>query len=1000
MLGLIRKTATIVMPACLTGLLGWFAYAQTGDKQPPGKRSPAEAAKSFTVAEGLRFDQVLSEPLVRQPIALSFDERGRLWVAQYLQYPEPAGLKVVSRDIFWRVVYDMVPAAPPNHVRGADRITIHEDTDGDGVFDKHGVFVDGLNIATSLAHGRGGVWVLNPPYLLFYPTQDGDQPSGPPVVHLQGFGLEDTHSCASSLRWGPDGWLYGAHGSTVSAKITIPGDNSPPVTMIGQHIWRYLPEKKRFEVFAEGGGNAFGVEIDRLGRVFSGHNGGDTRGFHYVQGGYYRKGFEKHGALANPYTFGFFEAMAHNKAQRFSHTFVINEAAGLPENYRGKLFAVEPLQGRVMVSEVEDDRSSLKTRDLPPAVRSSDTWFRPVDIKPAPDGSLFVADFYEAKIAHLDHNAGRIDRETGRIYRLSASEARPRAVVDLGKKTAAELVGLLRSDNRWLRQTALRLLGDRRDRAAIAPLLAMLKESRDEAALDALWALNLTGGFDAASAESLLSHPQPLVRAWAVRLLADDFRLGALAPKVAEMAERDESVIVRSQWAASARRLPASEGLPIVAALLRQDRDAADIHVPLLLWWAIEAKCTSDRNAVVELFRDSSLWRGRLVEDAILPRLMKRFAMAGSQKDLLACVELFRLAPEKRHGQILLKGFEEAFKGRSIAGLPDELIAEIAKLGGGSLAFAVRQGRDDAIAKALQMIADRKAKAPDRIELIDVLGEAKQPMAVAALLGLLADDEPDGIRRAALGALQAYADERIGAEVVKRYLAWKGELRESAETLLASRRSWSNQWLAAVESGAIEPKSMPREAVRKLLVHRDKSIDEIVRKHWGDVARGATTAEMKADVERLAAAVGGGAGDPYPGKLLFTARCANCHVLHSHGAAVGPDLTPFKRDDVPHLLLHIVNPSAEIREGYENHLVLTESGRALNGVLAEKDARVVVLKTADGQKVVVPRDDIAEMTVSGQSLMPENLLQGLADQDVRDLFAYLRSSQPLNERKK
>ena len=123
-------------------------------------------------------------------------------------------------------------------------------------------------------------------------------------------------------------------------------------------------------------------------------------------------------------------------------------------------------------------------------------------------------------------------------------------------------------------------------------------------------------------------------------------------------------------------------------------------------------------------------------------------------------------------------------------------------------------------------------------------------------------------------------------------------------------------------------------------------------------------------------------------------------MLHSHGAAIGPDLTPFKRDDVPQLLLHIVNPSAEIREGYENHVVLTESGRTLNGVLAEKDARVVVLKTADGQKVAVPRTDVAEMTISGQSLMPENLLQGLADQDVRDLFAYLRSSQPLNERKK
>src|SRR6185436_18475818 len=136
--------------------------------------SPAEAAKTFKVADGLIWEQVLAEPIVAQPLHLSFDTRGRMWVVQYLQYPNPAGLKMISRDNFWRAVYDKVPAPPPNHVRGADKITIHEDTDGDGVFDKHKTFVDGLNIATSCVKGRGGVWVLNPPYLLFYPDANDD----------------------------------------------------------------------------------------------------------------------------------------------------------------------------------------------------------------------------------------------------------------------------------------------------------------------------------------------------------------------------------------------------------------------------------------------------------------------------------------------------------------------------------------------------------------------------------------------------------------------------------------------------------------------------------------------------------------------------------------------------------------------------------------------------------------------------------------------------------
>src|SRR6185295_14802198 len=142
------------------------------------------------------------------------DERGRLWVVQYLQYPQPAGLTMLSHDGVWRAHYDKVPAPPPNHVRGLDKVTIHEDADGDGAFEKETVFVDGLNIATSAARGRGGVWILNPPYLLFYRDADGDDvPDGPPEVRLAGFGLEDTYSTAIGLVWGPDGWLYGGQGS-------------------------------------------------------------------------------------------------------------------------------------------------------------------------------------------------------------------------------------------------------------------------------------------------------------------------------------------------------------------------------------------------------------------------------------------------------------------------------------------------------------------------------------------------------------------------------------------------------------------------------------------------------------------------------------------------------------------------------------------------------------------------------------------------------------------
>jgi putative membrane-bound dehydrogenase-like protein len=965
----------------------------------PKGLKPADAAKSFTVPADLRIDQVLAEPIVRQPLSVNFDEKGRLWVVQYLQYPNPAGLKRLSRDIFWRVVYDKVPPPPPHHFRGNDMITIHEDSRGNGTFDKHTTFVDGLNIATAALRGRGGVWVLNPPYLLFYPTKDNaDRPTGDPVVHLEGFGLEDTHSVANSLHWGPDGWLYGAHGSTVSAHIKRPGDKAPIAHMIGQHIWRYHPEKKRFEVFGEGGGNAFGVEIDKLGRVFSGHNGGNTRGFHYVQGAYYRKGFEKHGQLSNPYAFGFFENMKHHDAVRFSHTFVIYEGDGMPAKYQGKLFAVAPLQGQVMLSDVMPDGSSVRTKDLGPVVTSKDPWFRPVDIRHGPDGGVYVADFSDAHIAHLRHFEGQIDKDSGRIYRLIGKDTKPPARFDLNKKSTPELIDLLRHENRWHRETALRLLGDRRDAAAVPILSKLVLESKGQLALDALWALNLSGGLSEDIAEKTLAHAEPAVRAWTVRLLGDDFRAGPrLAPKLADLARDEKDVTVRCQLACTARRLSADEGLPVVRQLLDHEEDAGDIHQPLLLWWAIEAKCEKERASLLEMFRDSTVWRGKLTEDTILPRLMRRFAAAGSQKDLHTCVELFRLAPEKKHGLALLKGFEEAFKGRSSAGLPAELLEEIAKLGGGSVAFAVRLGKAEAVSKALALLRDARAPLAQREELAAILGEIKQPASVEVLLGIVTGKEPDSLRKTALTALQAYNEDRIGATVVKLYPALTGDVRDVAETLLVSRKTWSKQLLAAVDAGSVPAKAVPTTTLKKMLLHRDAEVAGLVKKHWGDI-KGATTLAMQQEVERLLGVVRASTGNPYPGKKLFGARCASCHTLHSQGGTVGPDLTPYKRDEVPNLLLHIVNPSAEIREGYENQVIVTESGRILTGVVQEKDARVLVLRTADGQKVILPREDIAEITAAGISLMPEGLLQGLSDQEVRDLMAYLRSGQPLNDR--
>jgi putative heme-binding domain-containing protein len=973
-----------------------MALANATGSSPP--LSPAAAAKTFTIPDDLALDQVLAEPEIRQPLFVNFDERGRMWVMQYLQYPYPAGLKMVSRDKFWRSVYDKIPSAPPNHFRGADKITIHEDTDGDGVFDKHKTFLDGLSIASSFERGRGGVWVLNPPYLLFYPDRNNDDiPDGDPEVHLSGFGMEDTHSVANSLRWGPDGWLYACQGSTVSGNILRPGLDKKPTHSMGQLIWRYHPETRRYEIFAEGGGNSFGCEIDEKGRIYSGHNGGNTRGFHYVQGGYFRKGFTKHGPLTNPFSFGYFESMQHAAVPRFTHNFVIYDGGSLPKTYHGKLFGVEPMQGRVVQSEISPDRSSFKTVDLNRPINTEDVRFRPVDIKVGPDGAIYVCDLYEPQISHREHFAGQIDKSNGRIYRLRGKNAKPIAPFDLSKKSSKELVATLGHSNKWFRQTAQRLLADRKDKSIIPLLKQTLAEKTGQVALEALWALKVTGGFDQSLALQTITHDDPFVRLWTVRMLCDEKRVStAVAAKLADQARSETDLQARSQMAASAKRLPAKQALSIIANLLSHEADAGDVHIPLLLWWAIESKCKTDSEAVVDLFTEPALWNAKIVGDHILERLMRRFAQSGSRHDLLMCAQLLGASPNKASTAKLMRGFELAFKGRSLARLPIELSQALAKAGGGSLTLRVRQGDKQAVAEGLAVVKNAKADALRRIEFVQTFGEVDEPQAVPVLVSLLVGANSDDLKNAALTSLQSHSEESIGSEVIKQYATFSEDVRPVAQTLLASRKAWSRQLLEAIDAEKVNKSTLPLEVVRKLTIHRDDRIAALVKKYWKNVA-GATNAEMQARIQHFAGIItSSDSGSPSQGKLLYVKSCGKCHLLFGEGGRIGPDLTTFKRKDSVNILINVVNPSAEVREGFETYLIVTDEGRVINGFLFDQDNRVVVLRGADGQNITVQRDNIDEMIKQRKSLMPEGLLKDLSEEDVRNLFAYLRSSQPLN----
>jgi putative heme-binding domain-containing protein len=964
--------------------------------------SPAESLRHFKVPEGLAIDLIAAEPTVRQPLYMTFDERGRMWVVHYIQYPFPAGLKVLSYDRYIRAKFDKVPPPPPDHFRGADRITIHEDVSGDGSFRAVKTFVEGLNITTAALPGRGGVWVLNPPYLLFYPDPGRSDALARPEVHLSGFGLEDTHAVASSLTWGPDGWLYGAQGSTCTAKVKVEITRESRTTdFLGQAIWRYHPETHRFEIFAEGGGNTFGVSFDDQGRVYSGTNWGTYRGLHYVQGGYYVKGWGKHGPLTNPYALGFFGHMPHTgNADRLVHNFLIYGGDLMP-GLRGKIVGVNPLQRRVQVTRLVPDHSTFRTIEDPYLVTTDDGRFRPVDVKSGPDGALYICDLYEPRINHVDPR-DNWDRATGRIYRVRPKDYKPEAPRDLGKLSSAELVELLGHSNRWQRETALRLIGDRKDRS-IAPLLrANLAKETGQLALESLWALHQCGEFTDEAAGKALEHANPHVRRWAIRLLGDRNAVSPiLARTLAERAGREPDAEVRSQLASSAKRLPAPEALPILRALWNHDADSADPHIPLLLWWALEPKAETDRSAVLALFEERQLWDRPLIKKDILARLVQRYALAGGKDNLLACARLLERAPNSGCAEELLSGLEKAYTGRAAGDLPAELRGAIAaawKNGAtaGSLSLGLRLGQASSLDRGLRLIADEKADRAGRLECIRILGEVDQPSCVPVLLAVLRRSPAGPVRQEVLGALQRYNDPTIVKTVLELYPSALPEadgVRSAALNLLASRPAWSLEFLRAVDGGKVSPSLVPLEVVRKMQLYREEEIVRLLGKHWGKV-RASTPVEKQKEMARVIKLLKAGKGETAAGKQVFTNTCAKCHKLFGEGGEVGPELTGYERDSAVYWLENIVDPSAAIREEYTTFIVQTTDGRTLTGIVAAQDKATVTLRDPEARTTRIAREKIEDMRASPVSLMPEGQLAALGEQQVRDLFAYLMSKAP------
>jgi putative heme-binding domain-containing protein len=469
--------------------------------------------------------------------------------------------------------------------------------------------------------------------------------------------------------------------------------------------------------------------------------------------------------------------------------------------------------------------------------------------------------------------------------------------------------------------------------------------------------------------------------------------------RLVHLAQTESSCVVRCQLACTCKRLPGKQALPIVGELLQRTEDVNDPFIPLLLWWAIEDKAVSDRAQVLHLLDSQAAWQNPLMRKHMIERLSRRYMAAGTEADLLGCARLLAMAPGIAEANLIIGGIERALAGRFLKSIPTELANRLNMLGAREqtnlalVRIGLRVSDVRAHERARQLVVDRKLASNERVRLVEVLGQLANADDEQVLLKLLDAREPVNIRLAALSALQPYPDVHVAEKVLALYPKMPSELRSRAQSLLCGRLASARLFLQAVDAGRIDPKEVPFDQVRQILLHNDPSFRALVEKHWGKVGK-APPGEKIARINSIRHMLGTGKGNPGAGKPLFQQKCATCHTLFGEGNKVGPDLTGAERNNMDFVITSIVDPSAVIRNEYVAYVVTTNNGRLLTGLMAESSPRTVTLLDSKNVRTTLSRDDIEEIRPSPESLMPEKILDDLDEQQIRDLLSYVQSTGP------
>jgi putative membrane-bound dehydrogenase-like protein len=963
------------------------------EQRPPSGNAPLQAKEAtarIKLPEGFTVSQFAAEPDVVQPIAMTIDHKGRLWVVENYAYP------------IW--------LGGPH---GRDRILIFEDADGDGRFDRRTVFFDRGTNFTGIELGFGGVWVCSTPNLLFIPDRDGDdRPDGPPVIKLDGWSKTPQHNMFNGLKWGPDGWLWGCNGILSISRVGKPGTADLKRVALDCGVWRYHPSREVFEAVAHGTTNPWGLDFDLLGEAFI-TNCVIPHLFHVIPGAHFQRMFGED-VIPNRYELmetcadhihwagGRWQDSRDGKGQHGEagggHAHVgamIYLGDNWPDRYRNAVFTCNLHGRRVNHDRLERQKSGYVARHEKDFLTVDDTWFRGLELKYGPDGAVYLTDWYDTGECH-ETDSDNAHRENGRIYKVAYGTAPP-VKVDLSAEGDLALARYQLHKNDWHVRTARRLLQERavagKDLGEANRFLSEVLTNNPDVTrrLRALWALSATGGLEEKTLQGLLHDASEHVRAWAIRLLCDDDKTPAAATvsRFAELARTDPSPKVRLSLASALQRLPHEQRWQVAEPLASHEEDAADRSLCLMIWYGIEPLVPADRSRALSLAAHSEI--------PIVRRLVARRVVAAEPAPgLAAVVSLFKTSNDAVCLD-LLTGIREALRGRKHVVQPQ----------GWSEAFVGLASRanlnviESALLLGLDLDEPRAVAALKRIALGDEIPADSRSRALAALVerhvpnlsgdlqALVADR---ALRGLVLRSLAAYDDPATPEIILRHYGEYSSTEREDAIATLTARPAWAKVFLEALERGQIARRDVSVSIARQLQAFGERGISEQLEKVWGKVQpTSKTKAALLAKYKSLLARAPDQPADLSRGRAIFNRTCLACHKLYDSGGDVGPDLTGSDRANADYILENVLDPSAAVSRDYTlTNLAMTD-GRLIAGIIRERNDASLVIQTAN-ERIVVPREDIETIKSSTASMMPEGQLEMLSQQEIRDLFAYLASA--------